>query len=86
MNRIHPPRGYTSVEQRVLTRARKKHRQVNVPCEKVLTVPREKLSGNFKNMGDVESNLTALKMASLKGIKRSTKVRREFEFPLIPLS
>jgi 3-mercaptopyruvate sulfurtransferase SseA len=25
-------------------------------------------------MGDVESNLTALKMASLKGIKKSTKV------------
>ena len=43
-------------------------------ANKVLTVPREKLSGNFKNMGDVESNLTALKMASLKGIKKSTKV------------
>lgn len=41
---------------------------------KVLTIPREKLSGNFKNMGDVEANLTALKIASLKGVKKSTKV------------
>ena len=37
-------------------------------------MPREKLSGNFKNMGDVEATLTATKIASLKGVKRSTKV------------
>ena len=41
---------------------------------KVISVPREKLSGNFKNMGDVEWTLTATKIASLKGVKKSTKV------------
>ena len=41
---------------------------------RVVSVPREKLSGNFKNMGDVEATLTATKIASLKGVKRSTKV------------
>jgi len=35
-------------------------------ANKVLSVPREKLSGNFNNMGDVEANLTALKVAGLK--------------------
>ena len=39
---------------------------------KVLSIP-AKLSGNFKNMGDVEAN-SALKVASLKGVKRGTKV------------
>ena len=43
-------------------------------ANKVVSVPREKLSGNFKNMGDVEATLTATKIASLKGVKRSTKV------------
>eukprot|EP00230_Micromonas_polaris_P001907 CAMPEP_0119208406 /NCGR_PEP_ID=MMETSP1327-20130426/620_1 /TAXON_ID=38833 /ORGANISM="Micromonas pusilla, Strain RCC2306" /LENGTH=365 /DNA_ID=CAMNT_0007204923 /DNA_START=21 /DNA_END=1118 /DNA_ORIENTATION=- len=41
---------------------------------KVISVPREKLSGNFKNMGDVEATLTATKIASLKGVKKNTKV------------
>jgi rhodanese-related sulfurtransferase len=41
---------------------------------RVVSVPREKLSGNFKNMGDVEATLTATKIASLKGVKKSTKV------------
>ena len=41
---------------------------------KVISVPREKLSGNFKNMGDVEATLTATKIASLKGVKKGTKV------------
>ena len=41
---------------------------------KVVAVPREKLAGNFRNMGDVEATLTATKIASLKGVKRSTKV------------
>ena len=48
--------------------------EIKVPRGKVLAIPREKLSGNFKNMGDVEANLTALKVASLKGVKRGTKV------------
>ena len=48
--------------------------EIKVPRGKVLSIPREKLSGNFKNMGDVEANLTALKVASLKGVKRGTKV------------
>ena len=30
---------------------------------RVVSVPREKLSGNFKNMGDVEATLTATKIA-----------------------
>lgn len=41
---------------------------------KVRQVPREKLQGNFKNMGDVEATLTATKVASLKGVKKGTKV------------
>ena len=48
--------------------------EIKVPRGKVLAIPREKLSGNFKNMGDVEANLTALKVASLKGVKRGSKV------------
>ena len=48
--------------------------EIKVPRGKVLAIPREKLSGNFKNMGDVEANLTALKVASLKGVRRGTKV------------
>ena len=43
-------------------------------ANKLVSVPREKLQGNFKNMGDVEATLTATKVASLKGVKRGTKV------------
>ena len=43
-------------------------------ASKLVSVPREKLQGNFKNMGDVEATLTATKVASLKGVKRGTNV------------
>lgn len=43
-------------------------------ANKYKSVPREKLQGNFKNMGEVEATLTATKVASLKGVKRGTKV------------
>ena len=46
--------------------------EIKVPRGKVLSIPREKLSGSFA--GDVEANLTALKVASLKGVKKGTKV------------
>ena len=34
------------------------------------------LQGNFKSIADVEANLTAIKIASLSGLKKGTKVRR----------
>ena len=46
--------------------------EIKVPRGKVLSIPSEKLSGSFA--GDVEANLTALKVASLKGVKKGTKV------------
>ena len=44
-------------------------------ASRVLQVPREQLRGNFKNSSAVDANLTALKVANLKGVKRGTKVR-----------
>lgn len=43
-------------------------------ASRVLQVPREQLRGNFKNSSAVDANLTALKVANLKGVKRGTKV------------
>lgn len=41
---------------------------------RVKAVPREKLQGSFKAIGEVEANLTAIKIASLNGIKKGTTV------------